>query len=43
MKQNNNPLQIITKDNLGKILYNMHNVPNARYFDIKATIDRVRQ
>jgi hypothetical protein len=37
------PLRVITKENLMKILYNMHNVPNAGHFGIKATIDKTRQ
>ena len=28
------PLRVITKENLTKILYNMHNVPNAGHFGI---------
>ena len=41
--KNGNPLRVITKDNLEKILYNMHNVPNAGHFGVKATIDKIRQ
>ena len=37
------PLRVITKENLMKILYNVHNVPNAGHFGIKATIDKTRQ
>ena len=40
---NGNPLQVITKENLTKILYNMHSVPNARHFGIQVTIDKIRQ
>jgi hypothetical protein len=41
--KNGDPLRVITKENLTKILYNMHNVPNAGHFGIKATMDKTRQ
>src|SRR4051812_47102264 len=31
------------KENLMKILYNMHNIPNAGHFGIQATIGKTRQ
>jgi hypothetical protein len=38
-----NPLRVITKENLTKILYNMHNAPNAGHFGIQATMGKTRQ
>jgi len=37
------PLRVILKDDVARILYNMHSVPNAGHFGIKATIDKTRQ
>ena len=44
-KRNNDgiPLRVILKDDVPKILYNMHNIPNARHFGIKSTVDKTRQ
>jgi Integrase zinc binding domain len=41
--KNGDPLRVITKENVAKILYNMHNVPNAGHFGIQATIEKTRQ
>ena len=40
---NGEPLRVITKDNLTKLLYNMHSIPNAGHFGIRATIEKTRQ
>jgi hypothetical protein len=38
-----NPLRVILKSDVAKLLHNMHSVPNAGHFGIKATIDKTRQ
>ena len=41
--KDDNPLRVILKDDVARILYNMHSVPNAGHFGIKATISKTRQ
>jgi hypothetical protein len=41
--KNGDPLRVILRDDVIKILHNMHSTPSAGHFGIKATMDRVRQ
>jgi transposase InsO family protein len=39
----NEPVRVILKDDVTKILYNMHSTPNAGHFGVKTTIDKTRR